>query len=44
MTVEVAVPLHPDVVPVIVYVVVEAGFAVTLAPVVADRPVEGDHV
>ena len=28
-------------VPVMVYVVVEVGFAVTVAPVVADNPVEG---
>lgn len=44
VTVEVAVLLQPEVVPVIVYVVVEDGFAVTLAPVVDDSPVEGDHV
>ena len=31
-------------VPVIVYVVVLEGFAVTVAPVVEDRPVEGLHV
>ena len=30
-------------VPVIVYVVVVKGFAVTVAPVVALRPVAGDH-
>lgn len=35
--------LQPDVVPVTVYVVVLAGLAVTVAPDVADKPVEGDH-
>jgi hypothetical protein len=45
VTVEVAVELHPAAdVPVMVYVVVAAGFAVTLAPVVADKPVAGDQV
>jgi len=42
VTVEVLVqPFEP--VPVIVYVVVEAGLAVTLAPVVALNPVAGDQ-
>jgi hypothetical protein len=40
----VAVPLQPLVVPVTVYVVVAVGVAVTLAPVVAVSPVDGDHV
>jgi len=31
-------------VPVTVYVLVVVGLAITLAPVVADRPVAGDHV
>ena len=45
VTVTVAVEVHPAaLVPVIVYVVVDAGFAVTLAPVVALNPVAGDHV
>jgi hypothetical protein len=44
VTVVVAAPLHPAVVPVIVYVVVPIGFAITVAPVVADNPVPGDHV
>ena len=45
VTVTVVVPTQPAaLVPVIVYVVVEGGFAETLAPVVADKPVEGDHV
>ncbi len=35
--------LHPPV-PVTVYVVVTAGLAVTLAPVVADNPAAGDQV
>jgi hypothetical protein len=43
VSVEVAVALQPPVVPVTVYVVVEAGFAVTEAPVVALRPVAGDQ-
>jgi hypothetical protein len=36
--------LHPAVVPVTVYVVVAAGLAVTVAPVVADSPVAGDQL
>jgi hypothetical protein len=40
----VAVPLQLPVVPVTVYVVVVVGVAVTLAPVVAESPVDGDHV
>lgn len=43
-TVTVPVPVHPTEVPVTVYVVVAAGLAETVAPVVADRPVAGDHV
>jgi hypothetical protein len=43
VTVEVAVPSHPEVVPVTVYVVVAAGVAVTTEPVVALKPVEGVH-
>jgi len=44
-TITVAVLLQPAPLnPVTVYVVVEPGFAVTVAPVVADKPVEGDHV
>jgi hypothetical protein len=43
VTVTVDVELQPDVVPVTVYVVVVAGVAVTLAPVVALRPVAGDQ-
>jgi len=35
---------QPVFVPVTVYVVVVAGLAVTLAPLVALRPVPGDHV
>ncbi len=42
-TVWIAVQLEADV-PVTVYVVVEAGFAVTVAPLVVESPVEGDHV
>jgi hypothetical protein len=43
--VSVAVLLHPPlVVPVTVYVVVEVGVAVTLAPVVEDSPIAGPHV
>jgi hypothetical protein len=38
------VAVHPLVVPVTVYVVVTVGFAVTVAPVVEDNPVEGLHV
>jgi hypothetical protein len=41
--VEEAVPSHPEVVPVTVYVVVTAGLAVTTEPVVALSPVEGVH-
>jgi hypothetical protein len=43
VTVEEAVPSHPEVVPVTVYVVVAAGVAVTTEPVVALSPVEGVH-
>jgi len=44
VTVDVVVPVQPAAeVPVIVYVVVAAGLAVTLAPVVALKPVEGLH-
>jgi hypothetical protein len=43
VTVEVAVPVHPLVVPVTVYVVVAGGLAVTVAPVVALSPVDGVH-
>jgi len=42
--VTVAVLLHGPVVPVTVYVVVEPGVAVTLAPVVALKPAAGLHV
>ena len=41
VTVTLPVLLQPLVVPVTVYVVVVDGFAVTLAPVVADSPVDG---
>jgi hypothetical protein len=45
VTVEVAVVVHPPVdVALIVYTVVEAGFAVTTLPVVALRPVAGLQV
>ena len=45
VTVAVVVPTQPAAeVPVMVYVVVEAGLAVTLAPVVALKPVAGDQV
>jgi hypothetical protein len=44
VTVEVAVPDPQAPVPVTVYVVVVAGDAVTDAPVVALKPVAGDHV
>ena len=44
VTTEVTVPVQPPAVPVIVYVVVVAGFAVTLTPVVALNPVPGLHV
>lgn len=44
VTVDVAVFVHPFTsVPVTVYVVVEVGFAFTLAPVVALNAVAGDH-
>jgi hypothetical protein len=43
VTVTVCVLLQEPVVPVTVYVVVETGVAVTLAPVVALRPAEGLH-
>jgi len=43
-TVAVDVPLQPAVdVPVTVYVVAVRGIAITVAPVVADKPVDGDH-
>jgi len=42
--VTVALAEHVPVVPVTVYVVVAPGVAVTLLPVVALRPVPGDHV
>jgi hypothetical protein len=38
------VPVHPDDVPVTVYVVVLETVAVTVDPVVADRPAEGDQL
>ena len=44
VTVEFAELEQPDVVTVTVYVVVLVGFAVTLAPVVEDKPPAGDHV
>jgi len=45
VTVAVAVEVQPAAeVPVIVYVVVAAGLAVTLEPVVADKPVAGDQL
>lgn len=44
VTVTLMVSLHPDtLVPIKVYVVVEAGLAVTVVPVVALNPVPGDH-
>ena len=43
VTVTITVLLQPLVVPVTVYIVVDDGLAVTLAPVVADKPVDGDH-
>jgi hypothetical protein len=43
VTVTCAVAVHPDAFPVTVYVVVEEGFAVTLAPVVALNAVDGLH-
>ena len=44
VTVTVAVAEQDPVVPVTVYVVVVVGLAVTVAPVVEDKPVEGDQV
>lgn len=44
LTVTIALPLQPAVLPVTVYVVVVEGEAVTLLPVVAERPAPGDHV
>jgi hypothetical protein len=44
VTVTVAALLQLPVVPIAVYVVVTVGLAETLAPVVADKPVAGDHV
>lgn len=44
VTIEVAEDVHVPVVPVIVYVVVTVGLAVTDAPVVALNPVEGDQL
>jgi hypothetical protein len=44
VTVTCAVAVQPLAVPVTVYVIVEEGLAETLAPVVALRPVAGDHV
>lgn len=43
VTVTVVEPVHPDVLPVTVYVVVIAGLAVTIDPVVELNPVAGDH-
>ena len=43
VTVTCAVAVHPFVVPVTVYVVVEAGFAVTLEPVELLKEEDGDH-
>ena len=43
VTVTCAVAVHPDASPVTVYVMVEAGLAVTEEPVFALNPVEGDH-
>ncbi len=43
VTVTVPVPVQPTDVPVTVYVVVEAGLAETVPPVVDDRPVAGDQ-
>ena len=40
----VALPVHAPVVPITVYVVFTEGLAVTLLPVVAERPVPGLHV
>lgn len=44
VTVTFAVAEQEPVVPVTVYVVVEVGLAVTEAPVVDDKPVDGDQV
>ena len=44
VTVTLVVPVQPDVVPVTVYMVVDAGLAVTVAPVVELRPVAGDQL
>jgi hypothetical protein len=44
VTVLVAVPEHPEVVPVTVYVVVDGGVAVTLAPVPLDKVAVGVQV
>jgi hypothetical protein len=44
VTVTCAVAVHPEASPVTVYVVVEAGLAVTVAPVVALSAVAGLHV
>ncbi len=44
LTVTIAVPMQPLVVPVTVYVVVLAGDARTTVPLVALSPVDGDHV
>jgi hypothetical protein len=44
VTTLVAVALQPEVVPVTEYVVVEVGLAVTLAPDVAESPVDGVQV
>ena len=44
LTVTVAVLLHIPLLPATVYVVVVVGFALTLVPVVADKPLPGDHV
>jgi hypothetical protein len=45
VTVTAAVLLQPAaLVPVTVYVIVDVGLAVTLAPVVADNPVDGDQL
>lgn len=43
LTVTTAVLLHPELVPVTVYVVIIVGLAVTLVPVEADSPTAGDH-
>ena len=41
--VTVALEEHPELVPVTVYVVVDAGLACTIAALVLLRPVAGDH-